>query len=64
MQDYVLRVGEALVIEGYLHLTILAVQEDKAVLGISEEANGERGPEACPWRPRLAAVTAPAPSDN
>jgi hypothetical protein len=64
MQDYVLRVGEKLVIEGYLHLTILAVEEDEAVLGITDEANGERGPEACPWRPRLVAVPAPLPSDN
>jgi hypothetical protein len=64
MQDYVLRVGEELVIEGYLHLTILAVEEEKAVLGITDELNGERGPEACQWRTQLAAVPAPLPSDN
>jgi hypothetical protein len=64
MQDYVLRVGEELVMEGYIYLTILAVEEDKAVLGISDEPNGDRGPEACPGRPRLVVVPAPLPSDN
>jgi hypothetical protein len=64
MQDHALRVGEELVIPGHIRLTILAVEEDKVVLGITAERNGVRGPVARPWRPRLAAVPVPLPNDN
>ena len=64
MQDHALRVGEELVIQGHIRLTILAVEEDKVVLSITAEPNGVQGPVARQWRPRLAAVPVPLPSDN
>jgi hypothetical protein len=40
MQDHALRVGEELVIQGHIRLTVLAVEEDKVVFGIIDEPNG------------------------
>jgi hypothetical protein len=64
MQDHALRVGEELVIPGHVRLTILAVEEDEVVLGITAEPDGVPDPVARPWRPRLAAVPVPWPNDN
>jgi hypothetical protein len=64
MQDHSLRVGEQLVIEDHIRLTILGLEEDEVFLGITAEANGVPGPAARPWRLRLMAVTEPLPSDN
>jgi hypothetical protein len=64
MQDHALRVGEELVIQGHARLTILAVEENGVVLGITAEPDGVRGPAARPWRPPLAAVPVPLPNNN
>ncbi|HEY7310199.1 MAG TPA: hypothetical protein VH643_12625 [Gemmataceae bacterium] len=64
MQDHLLRVGEELVIQGHVRLTILAVEADKVVFGITAEPNSVRGPVARPWRPRRAVVPVPLPNDN
>ena len=64
MQDHALRVGEELVIQGHARLTILAVEDNEVVLGITAEPDGVRGPAARPWRPRLAVVPVPFPNDN
>ena len=64
MNDHALRVGEELVIPGHIRLTILAVEEDKVVLGITVEPNGVRSPVVRQWRSRLAAVPVPSSSDN
>ena len=64
MQDLALRVGEAVVIEGRIRLTILAVEEDRVFFGIAAEPSGVSGPAARRRRPRMAAVPVPLPSDN
>jgi hypothetical protein len=64
MRYHALRVGDELVIQGHVRLTILAVEEGRVVLGITAEPNGVRGPVARQRRPRLAAVPVPLPSDN
>jgi hypothetical protein len=64
MQDHALRVGEQLVIQDHVCLTILAVENGKVVLGITPERNGVPCPVDCPWQPRLAAVPRAMPSDN
>jgi hypothetical protein len=67
MQDHSLRVGDELVIQDHICLTILAVEEDEVILGITAitaEPNGVPSPMAHPWRPRLMAAPAPLPSDN
>ena len=64
MQDHSLRVGDELVIQDHICLTILAVEEDEVILGITAEPNGVPGPMARPWRLRPMAVPAPLPSDN
>ena len=60
MQDHALGVGDELVIQGHIRLTVLAVEGDEVVLGITDEADGVRGPVARPW---LAAVPVPLPDD-
>ena len=64
MQDHALRVGEELVLQGHARLTILAVEDNEVVLGITAEPDGVRGPAARPWRPRLAVVPVPFPNDT
>jgi hypothetical protein len=64
MQDHALRVGEELVLPGHIRLTILAIEGDEVVLGITAETNGVGGPVARPQRPWPAAVPAPLPSAN
>jgi hypothetical protein len=60
MRDHALGVGDELVIQGHIRLTILAVEAGEVVLGITAEADGARGPVARPW---LAAVPVPVPDD-
>ena len=60
MRDHALGVGDELVIQGHIRLTILAVESGEVVLGITAEADGVRGPVARPW---LAAVPVPLPDD-
>jgi hypothetical protein len=64
MRDHALRVGEELVLQGHVRLTILAVEEDGVVLGITAEPDGVRGPGARQKRPRLAVVPVPLPNDT
>ena len=54
MQNHALQVGEELVIPGHIRLTILAVEEDKIVLGITAEPSDHRlgNPELLPRTPR------------
>jgi hypothetical protein len=58
MQDHTLRVGEELVIQGHVRLTILAVDQDEVLLSITAEPNGVQGPVIRQWRIRLMAVPA------
>ena len=47
MQEHVLKVGEELVIEGDIRLTLLAVEADEVLLGITAPEPGDgAGPEA------------------
>jgi hypothetical protein len=47
MQEYALGVGEELIIEGGIRLTLVAVEADEVLLGISApEPSDEAGPEA------------------
>jgi hypothetical protein len=39
MQDHVLQVGEELVIEGHICLTILGVEQGKVIFGITAKPN-------------------------
>jgi hypothetical protein len=64
MQDYVLQVGEELVIHNHIRLAILAVEEDEVFLGITAEPNGQRAPDARQWRLRVMAALAPLPHGN
>jgi hypothetical protein len=64
MQDYVLRVGEELLIHGNIRLSILAVEEDEVFLGITTNPNDERGPEVRPSKLRVMDVPAPLAHDN
>ena len=61
MQDHTLQVGEELVIQGHVRLTILAVDQDEVLLSITAEPNGVQGPVIRQWRIRL--VTVPASYD-
>ncbi len=65
MQDHALRVGDELVIDGRIRLTILAVEEDRVSFGLAAaEPGGMSGPVARRRRPQVAAVPVPSPSDN
>ena len=65
MQDHALRVGDEVVIEGRIRLTILAVEEDRVFFGLAAaESTGVSGPVARRRRPQVAAVPGPVPSDN
>jgi hypothetical protein len=64
MQDHTLRVGEELVIQGYVRLTILGVEQGRVVFGITAEPNDMQDPGACPWRDWLTAVPVPVSNDN
>ena len=66
MQEHVLEVGEELVIEGGVCLTLLAVEAGEVLLGITApEPSGVAGPEAG-YRPSSstqgALSTAPKPT--
>ena len=59
------KVGEEIVIEGRICLTILAVEEGRVFLGIAAaEPSDVRGPVVRQRRPRRTAVPVPLPSDN
>jgi hypothetical protein len=64
MQDHALLVGEQLVIQGYIRLTILAFGEDEVVLGITTDSNGVPSRVDRQERRPLAAVSLPLPNDN
>jgi hypothetical protein len=64
MQDHSLRVGEQLVIQDHVCLTILAVEEDEVVLGITTQPNSVRGPVDRQKPTRLTTGPVPLPSDN
>jgi hypothetical protein len=64
MQEYALRVGEELVIHHHIRLSILAVEEDEVLLGITSDPNDERGSEVRQWRLRLVAASAPTAHDS
>jgi hypothetical protein len=64
MQDYSLRVGEELVIQGHIRLTLLAVEGDEVVLAITDEPDGVRGLVARELRLRLRPVPVSLPNDN
>ena len=65
MQDHALGVGEELVLEGGIRLTVLAVKEDRVVLGLTAaEPVGVRGPEVRQRRPRRTATPVPVPGEN
>jgi hypothetical protein len=55
MQEHALGVGEELVIEGGIRLTLLAVEADEVLLGITApEPSDVAGPEAG-YRPSISA---------
>jgi hypothetical protein len=64
MQDHTLRVGEELVIQGHVRVTILAVDQDEVLLGITAEPNSVRGPVAGQQRDWLTAEPVPLANDN
>lgn len=64
MQDHTLRLGEELVIQGHIRLTILAIDEDEVSLGITADSNGAQGPEIRQLSIRLMAVPLPLANNN
>jgi hypothetical protein len=64
MQDHALTVGEELVIQGHIRLTILATEDDKVVLGITAELNDVRVAVARQRGSPLATVPVPWPNVN
>ena len=64
MQDHSLRVGEELVIQGHVRVTILAVDQDEVLLGITAEPNSVPGPVARQRRDWLTAEPVPLANDN
>jgi len=64
MQDHTLRVGEELVIQGHVRVTILAVDQDEVLLGITAEPNSVRGPVARQRRDWLTVEPVPLANDN
>jgi hypothetical protein len=44
MQDHTLSVGEELVIQGHICLTILGVEQGRVIFGITSERNAVRSP--------------------
>jgi hypothetical protein len=65
MQEHVLGVGEEIVIEDDIRLTILAVEAGEVLLGVTgTEPSDAAGPEGRQRRPRLTARPVPPASDN
>jgi hypothetical protein len=64
MLDHTLRVGEELIIQDHIRLTILAVDEDEVFLGITAEPNDMRGPVVSQWRDWLTTAPVPMSNDN
>jgi hypothetical protein len=64
MQEYALRVGEELVIHNHIRLTILAIEEDEVIVGVTTDLSDERGSELRQWRLRLMATATALPHNN
>ena len=64
MQDHTLQVGEVLVIQGLVRLTILAVDQDEVLLGITADPNCVRGSVARQLRDWLTAESVLLSNDN
>jgi len=67
MQDHVLGVGEALVIDAGIRLTVLSVKEDHVIVGVTAPGLiGRGGPPQVrrKRRPRLMVTPTPLPSQN
>jgi len=65
MQEYTLGVGEELVIEGGICLTLLAVEAGEVLLGVTAPRPGDgAGPEARQRRTGLTVMPRRLPSEN
>ena len=65
MQEYALGVGEELVIEGGIRLTLLAVEAGEVRLGLTAPQPGDvGGPEARQRRTGLTVMPMRSPSEN
>jgi len=67
MPDHVLVVGETLVVAAAIRLTVLAVKEDRVLLGVTAPGLIVRGgPPGVrrKRRPRRTATPSPLPSEN
>ena len=65
MQEHVLKVGEELVIEGGIRLTLLAVEAGEVLLGVTAPQPGDGGgPEARQRRSGLTVMPRRLPSEN
>jgi sRNA-binding carbon storage regulator CsrA len=65
MQEHDLGVGDELVIEGGIRLTVLAVEAGEVLLGITApEPSDVAGQEARQQRPRMTVRSVPRPSNN
>ena len=64
MQDQTRLVGEELVIQDRIRLTMLAVDEDEVVLAVNTEPKSVQGPVIRQLRLKQMAVPVPLSDDN
>ena len=65
MQEHALGVGDELVIDGHIRLTLVAVEADETLLAIAAaEANDVASPEAHQRRSGVPTVPVRLPSEN